>query len=367
MPDLLGASLAWAAVALATLGRGALAGGLLGLALGVRIDLAPLAALAAGLDRRSALRFAGGMAAGIATWLPALWLVGPPDLASALLAFGQGHLQRWGSSALAGAGSAAQIGTSLALAGTGGIGALLAGVGLARLPHRRLRAPAWAVGAYALWVALGQNLAHPRHLLPLLPALVLLGALGLEALGRASQRVAVAALGALLLSAALLHAQLPRAPRDGRVLVARALRACGDCAALYAGESKRLFDRYAPGFPAYRRARLDSWVEDRAAWGLREATVLATSEVEGAAERGTHVARLAPGLELYRIEASELPKPHAPVQPPALLHAGQPGRGGCAGDRRSRGLLLQSGAQPHRGGGAVRRRHDPRTQPRRLL
>lgn len=301
-PDLLGAALAWCALALA-LGRHFLvSGGVYGLALGVRPDLAPFAALLAALGRGERTRWAGGAVLGALLWLAPLAASSPPDWLARARAFAAGHFSVWGSSALAGAGAPADWLGALLLAGSGPAGWALALLGARRA--RWPRALLLASGAYALWILLGQNLGNARHWLPLAPALALLGAGGLAALPRARNRALAALAIALLVLPGLRAAG--RARLDGAALVARAIEACGGCDAVYAGASARLFERYAPpGFPCYRRNSLAAIRLDLEAWDLERPRVLATDEIAGVAQRGRLAAGAGP-IGLYRIDAAAL-------------------------------------------------------------
>jgi hypothetical protein len=301
-PDLLGTAAAWSALALALERHFLMSGAVLGLALGVRADLAPFAALCAALGSGPRARFAAGLGAGILLWLAPLAAVAPPDWLERAAGFAHGHFAVWGSSALAGAGDPAELLRALSLAGAGPAGWLLAGLGTRRA--RWQRPLVLASASYALWIALGQNLAHARHWLPLAPALALLAASGIAALARPSLRA--------LAAAALLALALPdlrgarRSALDGAELVARAVEACSGCDAVYAGASARLFERYAPpGFPAYRRASLAAIRLDLEAWGLDRARLVATDEIDGVAGRGALLARVGP-IGLYQIEPAAL-------------------------------------------------------------
>jgi hypothetical protein len=274
----------------------------LGLALGVRADLAPFAALALGLGRRDGVRFALGLAAGGAAWAIPFAASAPPAWAHAFLGFARGHFSVWGSSALAGAGEPAEWLRALGLAAGGPAVAVLASIGVrsARWP----RAGVLGCAAYALWVALGQNLAHARHWLPLAPALALLATAGVASLTPPRRRVLATGLAALLALPVALAQR--RARLDGEALVARALEACAGCDAVYAGASARLFARYAPpGFPAFRRSDLAAIRRDLDAWGLEGPSVIATDEIEGVAERGIRLGSVGP-IGLYRIDPAAL-------------------------------------------------------------
>jgi len=301
-PDLLGSAAAWGALALLLARRFSVSGMALGLALGVRPDLAPFAALFAVLGRGERARWAAGLALGIASWLAPLAAAAPPDWIERSAAFARGHFGLWGSSALSGAGDPGEALRALALAGGGIAGWAFALGGARRIAWpRALLVP---LLAYALWVALGQNLAHARHWLPLTPALALATASGISGLVQPRAR----ALAAILLCAFAVPAlrDARRARLDGAALVARVVAACGACDAVYVGASARLFEHYAPaGFPAFRRDSLAGIRLDLEAWGLEGASLLATDEIAGVAQRGTQLAVVGP-VGLYRIEPAAL-------------------------------------------------------------
>jgi hypothetical protein len=154
-------------------------------------------------------------------------------------------------------------------------------------------------------VLLGQNLASPRHLLPLAPALALTAAHALAPLRSVRGRaLAGAALGASLLGAGL----LARAPHpDGRVLAARVAERCRDCAAIFAGPEVRLLEHYgAGGALLYRRASVAEVRRDLAAWPELSGTIGLVSTLADSADLPAESVPLAAGLHLYRIDAEAL-------------------------------------------------------------
>jgi hypothetical protein len=276
----------------------------LGLALGVRVDLAPLALLAVGLERGARTRFAVGLVAALAVWLPGFALALPPEGYSAALGFARGHFLVWGSSALAGAGGeGAARGLVLALGGP-----LFAGAsawGTRRAPAHLRNALFLGLAPYAAWVLLGQNLASPRHLLPLAPALALTAA---HALALAGSTRARGAWTAALLASLLATGVLAAAPHpDGRALAARVSAVCGDCAAIFGGPEVRLLEHYGvSGVPTYRRATVDEVRRDVAAWSELGGAIGITSALANSGELRARPIRIGEGLLLYRIEAAEL-------------------------------------------------------------
>jgi len=301
-PDLFGSALAWTGLAGVLSGHARAGGAALGLALGVRADLAPFAALALGLEAGERRRFARAFALGAAIWALPFAALAPPSWARDFLVFARGHFSVWGSSALAGSGDPALALRGLALAASGPAGALLGLLGTRRA--RWPRALVLGCATYALWVALGQNLAHARHWLPLAPAFALLGANGLARLASRPARVLAACLTAVLALPGVFAARSGRL--DGAALVRRALEVCAGCDAVYAGSSARLFARYGPpGFPAFRRGDLAAIRLDLDAWGLEGARVIASDEIPGVPEHGVLLAAVGP-IAWYRIDPAAL-------------------------------------------------------------
>lgn len=303
-PDLLATVCAWLALALSACRRPLAGGVVLGLALGVRVDLAPLAFVAAAFSGRERMSFASGLVLGVALWFPALVLALPPGALARGTDFAVGHFSVWGSTALAGAGaSAAARGLAFGLAAPAL--PLLAGLGAARAEPTLRRWLVCALGPYTLWVLLGQNLASPRHLLPLAPALALFAACALASLERRSTRALAGLAAALSLLAVDLVAR-PWHP-NGLELSARVASACAGCSAVFAGPSERVLEHYAPaGAPLYRRATLDEVQRDLAAWPELVGAIGITSELVGSDRLGTHPETLAADLRLYRIDAAAL-------------------------------------------------------------
>jgi len=303
-PDLLATACVWIALALAAGVRPAGGGIVLGLALGIRIDLAPLAIAAAALPGNARARFAAGLALGVGLWLPAFVYALPPGGLARGVKFALGHFSVWGSTALAGAGrSAAVQGLALGLAAP--VLLALSFFGTARVPAPLRRFLAFALGPYSLWVLLGQNLSSARHFLPLAPALALFAACAVSAIPRGAPRAA--AYSAIAVSAlALVSVPGPSHP-NGRELSERVFSVCADCGAIFAGPSQRLLEHYAPvGAPLYRRANLDDVRRDLAAWPMLTGAIGVTSELAGRAGFDASGEDVAPGLRLYRIDAAAL-------------------------------------------------------------
>ncbi len=305
IPDLLGTALAWSALALLASERSGAAGMLFGLALGVRVDLAPLAGAALAVSANARWRFVSGSALGAALWALPLAAHAPSEWLPSLTSFASGHFSVWGSSLIAGAGSRDAVLTVFDLLGPGVLGLAVTAYGARALPERARQFLLAGAGLYASWVLIGQNLAHARHWLPLLPALCLCHARALTSIEQRRVRFGVALSVLALATPAYLRAFASEI--DGRILVERALAVCETCPALFVGEEKRYFDRYAPHAPVYRRARFEEVALDLAAWGDSvEGEVGVMSSIQGAELLRAPGIELAPGIQLYRVPVSEL-------------------------------------------------------------
>lgn len=210
--------------------------------------------------------------------------------------FTGGHLGDWGGGVLASAGATparpllAVAPLCEALGARGPLGHLLAGLALLALT---LRAPRWARrGAvvacvpYALWLLLGQNLANPRHALPLLvPAGLLAG----QGLARAALRPGLrVGLALALLSGAGLGAARAVLEERARGRAVDALEAAldGDGAGvrLYAGGEARALAWRRPGADVHRARSVRHALDQLALDPCPPARVWVASTVAGACE-----------------------------------------------------------------------------------
>jgi hypothetical protein len=307
-PDLLGTCGAWICLALAARARAHASGGALGLALGVRLDLAAVAGLLVALPAGARRRALAGLALGIAIWLPLFALAVAPTFPLDAAEFLRGHFADFGSSLLGASGRAPSraraAGEALLALGPGVAALAAAAIGFGRMPAALSRLLLCALAPYALWVACGQNLSNARHWLPLVPVAALGVACALASLPAWRREVAAFA---LLLAALPTLGRLATPALDGRALVQAVVEACDGCDAVYVGASARLFERYAPaGFPAQRRRDLRAVELELAAFGAGRHGLLATDEVEGIAARAHLLAELPGGLRLYRLDAEAL-------------------------------------------------------------
>jgi hypothetical protein len=294
--------------------RGLWAGGaLLGLALAVRPQAAPIAALllvalASARGLRAALRAALGTALGTLAWLVpyALWL-GPQRLGLLVHAHARGHLTDFGGGLAVDPHPlerAAALGTGLLEATLGPLWLLglgLGGLALVLHPPRRWPLPARQAGRALLVVGLGAALwafvalpvrGHGRHLLPAALALAL--ALGLavdQALGAALRP---APRRALLVGAALLAAGLGvtsgrtvRAgrthPDPGAALGAYAAQHASPTAILYGARAARHLDLHRGSGAARPAVFLGEVLSDLSRLDRLPDEILVTSEVRASA------------------------------------------------------------------------------------
>ncbi|MFO0762865.1 MAG: hypothetical protein U0359_40885 [Byssovorax sp.] len=275
---------------------------MLGLSLGVRLSCFPYAIACTLIVARSEgatrawLARARDLGAGIAIWLaPLILLAGARPLVAATLTQGLGHFGRWGGSALTVSSPSARLGGLASglwpnlLAGPwpdapayrwplAPILLVLLGAAIASIRpvfEACKRQPELAISmlAYVVWVMLGQNIASkPRHLLPLLPLLIIALAAGADALvQRARAAIALPALlaaiwaidGTRLVSA---HREPSPVAAAARFLAERTGR---DARPVIAGDAARLYTEGAPG-------RTIRWAPDEAA--LIEAVLAAGPE-----------------------------------------------------------------------------------------
>lgn len=265
-----------------------------GLLLGVRLSWAPLLAplgllglWRSGDARERATQLVAGGAAVLA-WLIPLTIAagGAGALLEVALTFTGGHLTTWGNTALsAGAdgpgGRLAAMAWNLFVHATG-VGALL----LIPLAATRGSArPDWTLLTlavpYLLWILLAQNPDKPRHVLPLIPLLVLLAAPGVATwagrLGR--YRGALALAPALVLAAtaprlATVAAELPAPLQAVRWVTAHH---SPEHLQIYAGDDAGLWRWYAPAWRSVMVRGAGDIERDARERGNTPGTVLVTS------------------------------------------------------------------------------------------
>lgn len=318
MSDVPGAALAWTVLALALAGGGSsrtgfVAGFLFGLLGGVRVSTLPFAAPAvACMLRRTPRAVAAGLLLGGVSWAVALVaIVSPSELWTRAVRHAGGHFGSYGGSVLttsspveratgivrgawahglggawSGGGLSAWIVTA-ALAAVAIIAALHARRGARRPDFRLVLTSALA---QLVWVALAQNVTQqPRHLIPIVPALVLIVAHAGRALWGCPRawplRVLLAA-GALAGADESLRLARVQASTPAPVVrMARELEARPDAASLVVASA-----RYAGWLrwraPAIAVERADSVEAALASTRAPGSRLLVTSDVPGSERLG---------------------------------------------------------------------------------
>jgi hypothetical protein len=278
------------------------------LGLGTRLSWAPLYLpllffVPAGRRRETA----AALVLGVLAWLVPLGLVtGWARLGAALTTQGAGHFTRWGGSELTEPGPMRLVlfGRDLFVDGLGaggdalGIAAALViaavtFVGVSEWSEAHFahaRRVLLALGPYALWVLIGQNVAaQPRHLLPLVAALAV-------ALAETTRRVSRAhilgvALGILFASRAAIDAEDRRTVAPPAVQMLQAVDALppaadGRPAVLFGGASARFAELSDRGPGAARVLPAATMGDVELAEGTLHhlpSAVLVTSEITGTA------------------------------------------------------------------------------------
>lgn len=280
----------------------------------VLIAAVGLALTLAGANRRERLVRVGLAAAVAAAWLAPLVALagGPAALIDIGARFTRGHFEAWGGTALAaGAPGATERLTLLAHnlftvllgpAAAATLGVLLA----ASRPGRRWTFTLLALALpYAAWVAIGQNPEKPRHLLPLLPLLVLGAA---PATARVGSRLRPALALAPIAIAAVTLPRLVEASRPSPAAQAGAWLAARPPEQLqvYAGEETGVLRFNAPAHRSVLVRDAADVLRDVTDRGNVPRTILVTSGVRGAASLPGRL------VERARFERSPLVDPHAP-------------------------------------------------------
>jgi hypothetical protein len=307
-----------------------LAGGLSGLALGIRPSFLPaVLGLWAVVPTGRRASYAVGAVAAVAAWLvPLVAVTGAGRFAHIALFFLRGHASEWGGT-IAVQSSVIErlrlLAFDVAIVGLGApwVLCLACAVGLGRVrlePEARrvaLAAVAMAV-PYAAWAFVGQNLLKARHALPLILAVALLVAAAAAAAQEGVARaLAVALAAAFAITSAPLAREQGAAPSPAAALVAHAAANLSpEGTMLLTGEEARLFEVYAPQFRAARLAdgaKLAREADRLASAGVRVFVTSAAPGVETLASRLSAVARFScsplvrthgHGFTLFRYESA---------------------------------------------------------------
>lgn len=306
--------------------RRAIALFVLGVGLGARLSYfpfalvaAPLAAMACG-GIRGWLRAARDLGSGVMLWLlPLVWIGGAAPLVRTMWIQGTGHFTRWGGSVITVASPVERVagiawgafanllggpwsdagGAMRWVAGAAVVVLAVAAATCGRAPWRGQREVVAGTIAYAIWAALGQNSAHkPRHLLPLLPVVIVALAQGAEQLAR-RWRGAWAVATALAAAWAVVGARLVsahREPSPAAALVGDLARRGRDSALVVTRDLGRMIE---VGAPEQRWVRLDEAdPAGQLAARAAEGRVRITGEAVDASLRPALAAR---GLALERV------------------------------------------------------------------
>ena len=241
--------------------------------------------------------------AGVAVWLlPLVVLAGGPEaLLDAGTRFVSGHFSSWGGTVVTaeGGGRLAKLAWNLGAFGLGPVaGVIIASLAVGMVATRSSGSHTRALLAialpYAVWVALAQNPDKARHVLPLLPILLLACAPFAARLARmAPGAVAIGLPLAVFVSClprAIAARELPPALR----MVAWVARHHGpEQLQVFAGEEAALLRTYAP---AFRTTLVRSGQDLRRALALPQArarVVLASSGIEGLEASGLRLSPVA--------------------------------------------------------------------------
>jgi hypothetical protein len=293
---------------------------LLGLGLGIRLSYAPLLLSWTGLllylywrpaPRPAPLSEAGyGLIVGVCLWLaPQLALTGGLDLWYDGLAFTAQHFSQWGGTLLSTQTPEYQ---QLAYRFTMFMWSLLAySLGFwwfDTSPWRVVpslvmliafglccRQARWNKNTgflllyllpYSLWIFSGQHADQPRHLLPLIPVLLVLLASGLDRLRRTAAGFGDCAcvllllvLGVISTRLVVVHGRIP--PPRLQVLQYVTTHYEPASTRLYAWGTRRLFAFYAPAFDVRQRPDMAAAQQDLADSQQQPVVLLATSDVQG--------------------------------------------------------------------------------------
>lgn len=172
---------------------------------------------------------------------------------------------------------------------------------------------------YALWVFFAQNVEKPRHMLPLIPFMLVFisaGILNISSNRRIAVVLAVLAIAATCINSMRLAAAQERT-RPPSLQLIDYVKCNFDrlSTRVYCGESKRLFGYYATGWDVRMARNVEGLKYDVAASLCPPEVILATSGVGGVPERGTVLHRFRGDayifspyheLVLYKINAEDL-------------------------------------------------------------
>ena len=255
----------------------------LGLGLGVRLSYFPFIALLIGilfyfylvvqsmnLKTQVILYGLMGLAAGVCAWLfPQIGYVGWRPFLQNGLSFSHGHFTEWGGSVITFGGleRIVCLVKSIWVYGLGGwwydasfLRLIPSSIMVISLLYFRkyyhFDRRGWFLGAYVipylLWIILGQNVANPRHIIPIIPIILILIAYGLcRAYGEGHKGISLLFTLVLIVSMSVIsfklviqyHTNVP-APIQSIQFIERQFNNIST--RIYCSDEKRFFDYYAP-------------------------------------------------------------------------------------------------------------------------
>lgn len=148
---------------------------------------------------------------------------------------------------------------------------------------------------YMLWVFFVQNVEKPRHVLPLIPFVLMLISAGVLSMSRSRGLVVALGMLAVLTSGitSLRSVNVQATTMPPTLQMVRYVTGNFDklSTRIYCGQSKRLFEYYAPGWDARMARDIGELRYDLSASICPPTVILVTSEVRGAFEMGSTVRR----------------------------------------------------------------------------
>lgn len=258
----------------------------LGLGLGVRLSYFPFIALWTGIVFYSAIQrkhfgiyvFYGlmGFVAGVSSWFfPQIGHTGWHSFLQNGLSFSHGHFTDWGGSVVTFGGleRIACLSNSLWVSGLGGwwngfsslriIPSLIIIISLIyTLKHYHFDRKGWFLGGcvlpYMLWVTFGQNVANPRHIIPIIPVILMLIAYGLcKACEKGRKGISLLLVLAFIVSMSIISFKLVLQYHNNTPAPIQLIRFIEGrfnnlSTRIYCSDEKRFFDYYAPQWDVRR-------------------------------------------------------------------------------------------------------------------
>ena len=300
---------------------------MLGICLGVRLSYFPfiilwlyvLYALSKSNGRKRTIRYGVfGFVAGISIWLiPLACYTGLTPLMINGFSFTFGHFGDWGGSVVTSQNILSRFLDFMWCVFCNGLGfwcydtsvfrilpSIIMGLGiLFYLRHARFdsktRFITFYMAPYFLWVFFGQNLEKPRHVLPLIPFIIIFVSAGLVRLRDSKYSYSSLGfsrykyfspyhlfIGILIMSMSIISIRLVYAHKNEPVAQIQLLDYVennynGPSTRIYCWETKRFFTYYAPLWDARRARNIDDLQYDIGASLVTPEIILSTSKVDG--------------------------------------------------------------------------------------